>query len=118
MFRSRSLQVLLLLTCCVSPVYTTEPHDARDAGTMTCESYLLAVHTPNERSAIETAAEAREWVRGYFAGRDAESTRTVDGSLWTDNLEGLLMEQCRQERWSTVYFAADRLYLKLEEKGL
>lgn len=118
MFRSRSLRVLLLLTCCASPGYTTEPRGARGAGTMTCESYLLAIHAPNERSAIETAAAAREWVRGYFAGRDAESTRTVDGSLWTNSLEKLLVEQCRQERWSTVSFAADRLYLKLEEKGL
>jgi hypothetical protein len=118
MFRSRPLQVLLLLTCCVPPVYTTEPHGARGAGTMTCESYLLAVHAPRERSAVETIAEAREWVRGYFAGRNVDSTRTVGGSLWNDNFEGLLIEQCRQEHWSTVYFAADRLYLKLKQKGL
>ena len=118
MFRSRPLQVLLLLTCCVTPVYTTEPSGARGAGTMTCESYLLAVHAPSERSAVETVAEAREWVRGYFAGRNVDSTRTVGGSLWNDNFEGLLTEQCRQEHWSTVYFAADRLYLKLKEKGL
>ena len=118
MFRSRPLQVLLLLTCCVTPGYTTEPQGARGAGTMTCESYLLAVQAPNERSAVETAAEAREWVRGSFAGRDVQSTRSVGGSLWNDNFEGLLIEQCRQEHWSTVYFAADRLYLKLKEKGL
>jgi hypothetical protein len=85
---------------------------------MTCETYLLTVLAPNERSAVGTAAEAREWVRGYFAGRDAESTRSVGGSLRNDNFEGLLIEQCRQEQWSTVYFAADRLYLKLKDKGL
>ena len=118
MFHSRPFQVLLLLTCCVTPAYTTEPHGDRGAGTMTCDSYLLAVHAPNERSAVETAAEAREWVRGYFAGRNVDSTRTVGGSLWNDNFEGLLIEQCRQEHWSTVYFAADRLYLKLKQKGL
>lgn len=118
MFRSRSLPVLLLLTCCVTPAYTTEPYGARGAGTMTCERYLLAVHAPSERSAVEAAAEAREWVRGYLAGRNADSTRTMGGSLSNDHFEGLLIEQCRQEHWSTVYFAADRLYLKLKEKEL
>lgn len=118
MFRSRPLQVLLLLTCCVTPVYTTETPGTRGAGTMTCESYLLAVHAPNERNTVETAAEAREWVRGYFAGRNVESTRIVGGSLSNESLEVFLIEQCREEHWSTVYFAADRLYRKLKEKGL
>jgi hypothetical protein len=122
MFRSRPLQVLLLLTCCVTPVYTTEPRGARGAGTVTCESYLLAVHAPKERSSVETAAEAREWVRGYFAGRNEESndlTRSVGGSLSNENFERLLIEQCREEHGSfSVNFAADRLYRKLKEKRL
>ena len=84
--RSR-FRFLLLLTCCVTPAYTAEPHGALGAGTMSCESYLSAVHATNERSAVEAAAAAREWVRGYFAGRSVESTRTVGGSLGNDNFQ-------------------------------
>jgi hypothetical protein len=88
---------------------------------MTCESYLSAGRAPKERNTLETAAEAREWVRDYFACRNEESnvlTWSVGGSLSNENFEMLLIEQCREEHGSfSVSFAADRLYGKLKEKG-
>ena len=45
-----------------------------------------------------------------------ESTRTAGGSLWNDNFEGWIIEQCRQEHWSTVYFCSRPVVPEVERE--
>jgi hypothetical protein len=125
-FRSRPLQVLLLLACGVTAVHAAEPKVVLGLGGYTCEFYWSLYSRGDQPDADSVFS----WVQGYFSARNMYGhgvrQATVGGSLSPPTLESMFKDECsdlidatREDvPKPTLYAAADALYRKLEAKGL